>query len=123
VADHHQPGLPQPRAAVHPRRPRQLVSPFADILYSAWAKDFTRVQWDQHGTGRTYGRSLPVRELEPAEFNSMPLTLELLAADGIAVAEYLRQRLGHAKLILNGSSWGSALAVEMAHLRPELFHT
>ncbi|MFG6432767.1 alpha/beta fold hydrolase [Roseateles sp. LYH14W] len=97
-------------------------TPFADTLYGAWAKDFTLVQWDQRGAGRTYGRNLPVRELEPAEFASTPLTLELMAADGIAVAEYLQQRLGHAKVILTGSSWGSALAVEMAHLRPELFH-
>ena len=97
-------------------------TPFADALYGAWAKDFTLVQWDQRGAGRTYGRNLPVRDLEPAEFTNTPLTLELMAADGIAVAEYLQQRLGQAKLILTGSSWGSALAVEMAHLRPELFH-
>ncbi|WP_457419038.1 alpha/beta fold hydrolase [Roseateles sp. P5_E7] len=102
--------------------PGNPVSPFADTLYGAWAKDFTLVQWDQRGAGRTYGRNLPVRELEPDEFNSTPLTLELMAADGIAVAEYLQQRLGQRKVILTGSSWGSALAVEMAHLRPELFH-
>lgn len=97
-------------------------TPFAAALFGGWAKDFTLVQWDQRGAGRTYGHNLPVRELEPAEFNSTPLTLELMAADGIAVAEYLQQRLGQRKVILTGSSWGSALAVEMAHLRPELFH-
>lgn len=102
--------------------PGNPISPFADALFDAWAKDFTLVQWDQRGAGRTYGRNLPVRELEPAEFNGTPLTLELMAADGIAVAEYLQQRLGKSKVILTGSSWGSALAVEMAHLRPELFH-
>lgn len=97
-------------------------SPSADTLYGAWTKDFTLVQWDQRGAGRTYGRNLPVRELEPDEFARTPLTLALMAADGIAVAEYLRQRLGQRKVILTGSSWGSALATEMAHLRPELFH-
>jgi pimeloyl-ACP methyl ester carboxylesterase len=97
-------------------------SPFADALHGAWAKDFTLVQWDQRGAGRTYGRNLPVRELEPDEFARTPLTLALMAADGIAVAEYLQQRLGQRKVILTGSSWGSALAVEMAHLRPALFH-
>ena len=102
--------------------PGNPVSPFADALYGAWAKDFTLVQWDQRGAGRTYGRNLPVRELEPEEFERTPLTLALMAADGIAVAEHLRQRLGHAKLVLTGSSWGSALAVEMAHQRPDLFH-
>ncbi len=102
--------------------PGNPISPFADALYGAWAQDFTLVQWDQRGAGRTYGRNLPVRELEPREFENTPLTLSLMAADGIAVAEYLEQRLGQRKLILTGSSWGSALAVEMAHLRPELFH-
>lgn len=102
--------------------PGNPVSPFADTLYGAWAQDFTLVQWDQRGAGRTYGRNLPVRELEPDEFEATPLTLALMAQDGIAVAEYLQRRLGHAKVILTGSSWGSALAVEMASLRPELFH-
>lgn len=102
--------------------PGNPMSPFADALYGAWAKDFTLVQWDQRGAGRTYGRNLPVRELEPDEFERAPLTLALMTADGVAVAEYLQQRLGHAKLILTGSSWGSALAVEMAHRRPGLFH-
>lgn len=101
--------------------PGNPISPFADALYGAWARDFTLVQWDQRGAGRTYGRNLPVRELEPEEFARTPLTLALMAADGIAVAEYLQRRLGKAKLILTGSSWGSALAVEMAHLRPEIF--
>ncbi|MFG6412643.1 alpha/beta fold hydrolase [Roseateles sp. DC23W] len=97
-------------------------TPFADALFGAWAKDFTLVQWDQRGAGRTYGKNLPVRELEPDEFARTPLTLALLAADGIQVAEYLQRRLGQRQVILTGSSWGSALAVEMVHLRPELFH-
>lgn len=102
--------------------PGNPISPFADNLYGGWAKDFTLVQWDQRGAGRTYGRNLPVRELEPEEFARTPLTLALMAADGLAVAEYLQQRLGKNKLILTGSSWGSALAAEMASLKPELFH-
>lgn len=97
-------------------------TPIADTLFGAWARDFTLVQWDQRGAGRTYGKNLPVRELEPAEFNNTPLTLALMAADGIQVAEHLQRRLGQARVVLTGSSWGSALAVEMAHLRPELFH-
>ncbi|RZJ12630.1 MAG: alpha/beta fold hydrolase [Rubrivivax sp.] len=102
--------------------PGNPMSPFADALYGAWAKDFTLVQWDQRGAGRTYRKNLPVRELEPDEFQNTPLTLSLMAADGIAVAEYLQQRLGHRKIVLTGSSWGSALAVEMATLKPQLFH-
>lgn len=102
--------------------PGNPMSPFAEKVYGDWARHFTLVQWDQRGAGRTYARNLPVRELEPEEFERTPLTLALMAQDGIAVAEYLQRRLGHAKLILTGSSWGSALAVEMAHQRPDLFH-
>lgn len=102
--------------------PGNPLSPFASALYGAWAQDLTLVQWDQRGAGRSYGRNLPVRELAPEEFAATPLTLELMASDGIALAEHLRERLGQRKLILTGSSWGSALAVEMAWRRPDLFH-
>ncbi|MBI3347525.1 MAG: alpha/beta fold hydrolase [Burkholderiales bacterium] len=102
--------------------PGNPLSPYADAVYGAWAKDFTLVQWDQRGAGRTYGRNLPVRELEADEFERTPLNLALMAADGIAAVEYLQQRLGQRQVILTGSSWGSALGVEMVSLRPGLFH-
>lgn len=102
--------------------PGNPLSPFAAALYGRWAEAFSLVQWDQRGAGRSYGRNLPVRELAPEEFAATPLTLDLMAADGIALAEHLRQRLGQRKLVLTGSSWGSALAVEMVARRPDLFH-
>lgn len=102
--------------------PGNPLSPFAASLYGAWSQHATLVQWDQRGAGRSYGRQLPVRELAPDEFEATPLTLALMAEDGIALAEHLRERLGQRKLILTGSSWGSALAVEMAWRRPDLFH-
>lgn len=42
--------------------------------------------------------------------------------DGIAVAENLTLHLGKEKLILFGTSWGSALGVEIATKRPDLFY-
>ncbi len=42
--------------------------------------------------------------------------------DGIAVTEYLLKHLGKQKIILLGTSWGSALGVKMATKRPELFY-
>ena len=102
--------------------PGNPLSPFAAALYGGWASHFSLVQWDQRGAGRSYGRNLPVRELAPEEFDATPLTLDLMATDGIALAEHLRERLGHRKLVLAGSSWGSALAVEMVARRPDLFH-
>lgn len=94
--------------------PGNTLSPYADSIYGAWEKDFTLVQWDQRGAGRTYGRS--------ASAADPPLTIERMAEDGIALAEYLARRLGQKRIILTGGSWGSILGVHMARARPDLFH-
>ncbi len=93
--------------------PGNPLSPYADALYGAWEKDFTLVQWDQRGAGRTFGRSPP---------GETPLTVERMAADGIELAGDLTRRLGVKKVILLGGSWGAILGVHMATSRPELFH-
>lgn len=94
--------------------PGNPLSPYADALYGAWEGDFTLVQWDQRGAGRTFGRNPPA--------DDAPLTVPRMADDGIALAEYLTRRLGQPKVILVGGSWGSILAVHMAKTRPDLFH-
>lgn len=93
--------------------PGNPLTPNADAVYGAWAKDFTLVHWDQRGSGMTYGRKPPPED--------EPLTMEQLTADGIAVAEYVKRHLGKRKLLLWGSSWGSMLGIQMAHARPDLF--
>src|SRR5262245_22281858 len=80
-----------------------------------WERDFTVVQWDQPGAGRTFraaGRSI-----------SPDLTIESMVADGIELTEWLRQRLGKDKVVLLGWSWGTILGVQMAKARPDLFAT
>ncbi len=92
--------------------PGNPLSPYGGAIYAAWEKDFTLVQWDQRGAGRTFAR-----DPRPG-----PLSVARMAQDGIAVAEYLRTRLGQDRIILVGGSWGSVLAVHMALARPDLFH-
>lgn len=92
-------------------------SPFAASTIPGWEQDFTLVQWDQRGAGRTYGRNI-----DDAEALGPTLTLEQITADGIEVAEYLREHLGQDKIIITGGSWGSAVGISMAHARPDLFH-
>ncbi len=78
-----------------------------------WERDFTVVQWDQPGAGRTFranGRTIP-----------QGLSIEGIASDGIEVAEWLRARLGKEKVVLLGWSWGSILGVHMVKARPDLF--
>ena len=88
-------------------------SPYADTIYAAWEKDFTLVQWDQRGSGMTYGRNKPTDDTR--------LTIDQMTGDGVAVADYVARRLGKSKLILMGGSWGSVLAVHILKARPDLF--
>lgn len=89
-------------------------TPFAHNLFGDWTGDFTIVQWDQRGSGKTYAAS------KPAEGEA--LTMERLTQDGVEMARYAAARLGKRKVLLMGGSWGSALAVNMAHAAPDLFH-
>jgi pimeloyl-ACP methyl ester carboxylesterase len=94
--------------------PGNPLSPYADTIYGPWAGDFTLVQWDQPGAGRTFGRNPPT--------DDTTLTLERIVQDGIALAEYLTQRLGKKKIVLMGGSWGSIVGVKMVEARPDLFY-
>lgn len=85
---------------------------FAPIM-RPWEEHFTIVQWDQRGAGRTFGRN--------GADGSGEVNVARLAADGIEVAEWVRAHLGHDRLILVGSSFGSVIALHMTHQRPDLF--
>lgn len=92
--------------------PGSVYSVFAPLL-RPWEKDFTVVQWDQRGAGKTFRKN--------GAAGSEPLTLDRLTQDGIEVVEYLCRHLGQQKIILVGSSVGSLTGVMMAHRRPDLF--
>ena len=77
-----------------------------------WERQFTMVQWDQRGAGRTYGR---YGDKTP------DVTLDRIARDGIELAEYLCRALDKKKIILLGHSWGSMVGTRMASQRPDLF--
>jgi len=101
--------------------PDSPISPYSDNLYKDWEKDFIIVQWDQRGTGKTFGLNAP-EELTPEYLKKNPLTVEQMSADGIELSEYLIKQLGKKKIILFGTSWGSVLGVKMATKRPGLFY-
>lgn len=94
--------------------PGDAWSPFADVMFRGWDKDFTLVQWDQRGAGRTYGKTRA--SIEPT------MTMERMVKDGIEVSEFLKAHLSQKKIIIAGASWGSILGVHMAHARPDLFY-
>lgn len=94
--------------------PGNPLSAYSDDVYGAWTDSFTLVQWDQRGSGMTYGRSPPE--------SGATLTIKQLADDGAELAAYLAGRFDKPKVILWGSSWGSILGVHMVKSHPELFY-
>jgi pimeloyl-ACP methyl ester carboxylesterase len=93
--------------------PGNAMSAYSDALLQGWEKDFTLVQWDQRGAGRTFGRSGP--SIAPS------LTIDRMARDGVEVAEYLARRLHQRRVIVVGSSWGSLLGIHIIKRSPDLF--
>jgi pimeloyl-ACP methyl ester carboxylesterase len=104
----------QPIVLVLHGGPGNALSPYADALFGGLESEFTVVQWDQRGAGRTFGRNPGTAEAS--------LTLPQMTADGVAVATQVAAALGQEKVILLGGSWGAALAVHMAKARPDAFH-
>jgi pimeloyl-ACP methyl ester carboxylesterase len=89
--------------------PGFAMSPLTPV-FREWEGEFTVVQWDQRDAGRTFSRNGP-----------QPLSMDQVTRDGLQVADYLRHRLGQPKIIVLGHSWGSAIALNMIHRRPDLF--
>ena len=94
--------------------PGNTLSPYSSSIYGGWEEDFTIVQWDQRGAGRTYGRN--------PGLSGADLTVAQMVQDGIELAAYLAGHLDKRKIVLVGTSWGSVLGVHLASARPDLFH-
>ena len=78
-----------------------------------WEKEFTLVEWDQRGAGKTFAKL--------GAAGSGKLSAASIARDGVDVAQWVEQRLGQRQVILLGHSWGTIVASQMAQLKPELF--
>ena len=79
-------------------------------LFLPWERDFTIVQWDQRGAGKSFGSGKASADID------------LMVRDAVEVSEYVRHRLQKNKLILLGHSWGSVLGIRLLKARPDLFH-
>lgn len=94
--------------------PGDATNPWGYMAFRSWLKDFTVVQWDQRGAGRTLRKS--GASIAPT------ITVERMTQDGVELADYLRKSLQKEKLILVGHSWGSILGLSMTKARPDLFY-
>ncbi len=81
-------------------------------VFRSWERQFTVVQWDQRGAGKTFGRNGE---------NEAPMTIDRMVRDGVEVTQYLLAHLHKRKLVLVGHSWGTILGVLMAKARPDLY--
>jgi pimeloyl-ACP methyl ester carboxylesterase len=93
--------------------PGDATNPWGYAGFRTWLKNYTVVQWDQRGAGRTLGRN--------AKASADTLTVDQLVKDGVELAEALRTLLQKDKIILLGHSWGSVLGVLMAKAKPDVF--
>jgi pimeloyl-ACP methyl ester carboxylesterase len=89
--------------------PLSRMAPF----FAPWEQEFTLVQWDQPGIGATQAKN--------GDAGTGPLSLERIANDAIAVAEFVRERLSAEKIALLGISGGSLIGLKIIKHRPELF--
>ncbi|MDX2358819.1 alpha/beta hydrolase [Dietzia sp. PP-33] len=72
---------------------------------------FTVVNWDEPGTGKSYG-AVPFDELDRERF----------VADATELTNHLRERFGQDKIYIYGVSWSSIIGIWLAQEHPELFH-
>lgn len=74
--------------------------------------DFTVVQWDRRGAGKTFAKNTP-----PVESINVRQTLN----DAYALIDTLRNRYNQDKIILVGHSFGTYLGSIMVTEKPEMF--
>lgn len=96
--------------------PAEAQSPFLKE-FLAWETDFTVVNWDQRGSGKTFGRN----GTSTPGMSTPQAALEQMCQDVRETAEYACQRLGKQKVILVGQSWGTVLGLAAAKRWPQLF--
>jgi pimeloyl-ACP methyl ester carboxylesterase len=89
--------------------------PTAWRFLAPWEEYFTVAQWDQRGTGKTYGANAP-------EIVAPTMTLSQMVSDAEEVADYLRQTYARRKIVLLGFSWGSILGGILARRHPDWFY-
>ena len=89
--------------------------PFAGSFQDAWETNFTVVQWDQRGAGKTYASN-------DKELQHRTMTIAQMEQDALDVTNYLRARFHRDKIFVLGHSWGSILGLWLAHEHPDLIY-
>ena len=96
--------------------PGSPISPMVWAYQRPWEDFFLVVHWDQRGFGRSRGTPEDTARLR-GTINTSQVT-----ADAIELIELLRSEFGQSKVVLVGQSWGTVMALQIAHRRPDLLH-
>ena len=73
--------------------------------------DFVVVNWDQPGTGKSYG-AVPISTL----------TVDRFVSDARELTELLCQRFNQDKIYVMGLSWGTIIGTKLVHQHPENYY-
>ena len=95
--------------------PGFTLSPVSDYYMRDWEEFFTVVQWDQRAAGKSYRREDRAR-LAPT------LTIDRLVLDAEELADHLRKRFGHERIVVLAHSFGTIVGTKLAQKRPDLLH-
>lgn len=95
--------------------PASTEAPVGWLYQSGWEDDFTVVQWDQRGAGKTYVANDPA-VVEPT------IAQERMVRDGEELVAWLRTHDARRRIFLLGHSWGSLLGLELARRHPDWLH-
>lgn len=97
--------------------PGSPISPSVYTYQRPWEDFFLVVHWDQRGFGRSRGKNLKDDAALAGTLNR-----KQLISDTIELIEKLRAEFDQDKIVLVGQSWGTVLALEVAHSRPDLLY-
>jgi pimeloyl-ACP methyl ester carboxylesterase len=92
-----------------PASPMSFVSYYYETELEA---DYTFINWDQRGCGRTYYKN-------PGMSMKNELSADILINDLDELVEYIKERFGAEKVIIMGHSWGTVLGTLYAKQHPE----
>jgi pimeloyl-ACP methyl ester carboxylesterase len=96
-----------PLLLVIPDAPGRSQSGLVD-RYRLWERDFTVVQWDPPGSGRTLAR---------AAFRAPAASAALWSRDAARVLAYAQRRTGQASVVVLSSGWGANVALRLSRER------
>ncbi len=84
---------------------------YIDSFHKELDQDFTVVHWDQRGAGLSYQKDIP----------DSSMTIGQFVEDTIELTEKLLSYIDQTKIYIAGYSWGSLIAIQAVHKRPDLY--